>query len=152
MNNNPLAVTWSSGTNVSNLNEGNVIQTPPYTLSLNQWQQIVIRKEDKQVDIFIDGILVTTAQLSEGAIAWPLTSEKKFSLAKSMGHPDMYNSNYQGLLDDIAIWNEALTDDEINQLYGGLPNNTIQSLTITAYDKAGNEGSSKVDFFINKCN
>ena len=151
LDNNLLAVTWSSGTNTSNLNEGNVIQTPPYSISLNQWQQVVIRKQNKQVDIFINGILVTSEQLIDGAIAWPFASEKKFNIGKAMVHPDMYNSNYHGLLDDIAIWNEALSDDEISLLHGNQLVVNTQHLTVSAQDNAGNIGSAMVSFDIKSC-
>lgn len=152
VDNNTLSVTWSSGTNASNLNGGNVIQTPAYSLSLNQWQHVVIRKQDKQVDIFINGTLITSEQLLYGNIAWPFTSEKKLNFGKAMVHPDMYNKNYHGLLDNIAIWNSALTDNEISQLHGGVSSNTMQQLVVSAEDNAGNKGTLGVNFAIKSCN
>ncbi len=150
-NNNALAITWSSGTNTKNLNGGNVIQTPSHSISLEQWQHVVVRKQNKQVDIFINGTLVTSELLIDGNISWPLNSDKQYTLAKAMNHPDMYNKNFHGLLDDIAIWTEALADDEIITLYQEEHNDEMQHLTVVAKDKAGNTGTSSVDFFFKPC-
>jgi len=150
--NNTLSITWSSGTNGSNLNSGNVVQTPSYSVSLENWQHVVVRKLDKQVDIFINGALVTSKQLIDGDINWPFNSGKKFTLAKAMKHPDMYNRNLHGLLDDIAIWNEVLTDEAITRLYLMSPQSAkIHNLEVTAKDKAGNIGTSSVDFVFKSC-
>jgi hypothetical protein len=146
VDNNSLAITWSSGTNTSNLNGGNVIQAPAYSVSLGKWQHVVVRKQDKQVDIFINGTLVISDQLVDGSIAWPINSQKKFTLAKAMNHPDMYNKNYQGLLDDIAVWNNVLTDDEIADIHQGVQGEEMQHLKVIAEDNAGNSGTSSVSF------
>lgn len=150
--NNTLSITWSSGTNAKNLNQKNVIQTPAHAVVINEWQHVVVRKNNKQVDIFINGELITSEELADDKIAWPFSSNRAFSLAKPMKHPDMYNQYYQGLLDDIAIWNEPLTGEDITQLYEGNSGKKQQKLTVLAYDNAGNIGKAKVDFSIKKCN
>jgi len=68
-----------------------------------------------------------------------------------MNHPDFYNKEYHGGLDELAIWNQALSDEEINQLYDSTGIFSQQKLTIQAIDKAGNIGSSSLDFIMKSC-
>jgi len=150
--NNALSLTWSSGNNRENLNERNVVQTPSNTVELNVWQHVVVRKTDTLVDIFIDGELITSQHIASADIAWPHDSQQTFYLGKAMQHPDNYNQYYNGVLDEVSIWDESLSNADINQLYERIPSLGTQKLTITAIDKAGNKGQSSVDFKFIQCN
>lgn len=151
-NNNELSISWSSGNNLNNANDLNVVQSPSNSITLSQWQHVVVRKQGAEVDIFINGELSTSQTITYPNISWSFSSDKLFSMAKAMTNTDFYNANFQGGLDELAIWNEALTDDEIAKLYS--PSNTSsikQQLTISAADNAGNIGSSSVSFTVKGC-
>jgi hypothetical protein len=104
-----------------------------FSLKANKYEM-----QDKQVDIYINATLVESEQLMGGNIAWPFNSNKKLTFAKAMNHPDMYSSNYRGFLDDIAIWNSALSNDDIKQIFETTPQDERQHLTLAAQDNAGN--------------
>jgi hypothetical protein len=151
-NNNELALSWSSGNYQNNANDLNVVQTPSNSITLSQWQHVVVRKQNTEVDIFINGEISTSQTIRYPNINWSFSSEKQLSIAKALNHPDFYNENYQGGLDELAIWSQALTDSEISQLYGIEDStNTEQQLTINASDDAGNIGSSSESFTIKEC-
>jgi hypothetical protein len=117
-----------------------------FSLKANKYEM-----QDKQVDIYINATLVESEQLMDGNIAWPFNSNKKLTFAKAINHPDMYSSNYRGFLDDVTIWNNALSNDDIKQLYEGTLTNELQHLILLAQDNAGNLGTSSVNFVINSC-
>jgi len=153
LNNNARSITWSSGNAINNANNSNVVQTPSNSIALNQWQHVVVRKQNNELNIFIDGELITSGTVTYPQIAWPFNASKQLSIAKAMVHPDMYNKNLQGSLDDLAIWNTALANEEIVQLYQSEQGSSELELTIYAKDKAGNIGNSSVRFNLgDNCN
>lgn len=149
--NNGLSLTWSSGDYKSNANTKNVVQTPTNSVLLNTWQNVVIRKQNTLVEIFIDGVLITSKDIFSPDIAWPFNSDRQLSIGKGMKHPDMYKQYFKGTLDDVAIWNEALTDIQIAQLYNKDNAVGTYELEISAKDGAGNVGKSNIEFSITSC-
>jgi len=151
LNNNSLALTWSSGDNIVNRNEANVVQSPPHILSLDEWQFVVLRKQGTLVDIFVDSEHVHQGQLASADIGFPLTADKRIKLAKPMVHETMYNRAFVGSVDNFAIWQRALTEQEIVDMYYNQASAGRHELTIKATDKAGNIGASTVDFNMAQC-
>ncbi|GLX78203.1 hypothetical protein tinsulaeT_15430 [Thalassotalea insulae] len=151
-NNNELSISWSSGDNTHNANDTNIVQTPANSINLNVWQHIVIRKHDKTVAIFINGEEVISKQIAQQEISWPFNSDKILSIGKPMNHPDFYNRRYQGSLDDVIIWDTALSTNEISTIYQPEDINLTKELTIYGYDKAGNVGQSSATFTVKSCN
>jgi len=150
-NNNPMSITWSSGDNITNLNQLNVVQSDTNTLVFGKWQHVVIRKKDKLVEIFYNGELVTSKSLSSGLIAWPYNIEKKLNFSMPMNHPTMYNRNYQGGLDEVSFWNRTLSNTEISNLYNRVILTDTQSLTIEAIDNANNTSKETKSFTFSDC-
>lgn len=151
-NNNPMSITWSSGDFVHNANDKNVVQTDANVVVLNQWQHVLVRKTDALIDIFINGENVKSKTISYSAINWPYTSKREFTVAKAMKHPDMYQKNYHGSIDDIAIFNRALTDSEVNQLsQTGASASGNYTIEVSATDLAGNRGSDSVQVSAASC-
>lgn len=77
------------------------------------WHHLVATYTPTSIDVFVDGILATSGS---NAISAPLVlddSERplQFGIAMPSATP------YEGLLDDIGIWNRALTQQEIAALY-----------------------------------
>lgn len=150
-NNNTLSISWSSGNNINNANDTNIVQSPANSIALAQWQHIAVRKKGANVDIFINGDLSISQTISYPGIGWPFTSAKQLSIAKATNHPNLYNKEFHGALDELAIWNQALLNEEISQLYNSTDVFSQQKLTINAVDNAGNIGSSSVDFILKSC-
>ncbi len=77
----------------------------------NIWSHLVYTNNGSQGKFFKDGVLITTINSTGNPI---LGSSAAFG---RMNHPayDAYNGN----LDDIGIWNRALSDCEVAALYSG---------------------------------
>ncbi len=81
-------------------------------LPTNQWLQFVLERSGPNFDLFIDGHLVATSYFT-GAL-----SPSSFPLLIGRRDPaDGRNFNVNGAIDDVAIWDRALTQDEISWLY-----------------------------------
>ena len=122
---NPNEAIWSvkNGNNCNNPGIG-----WQQTLALNQslsdgnWHNIICTYDGSLSQIFIDGALLFSSTFSIGIID---NCGGEINIGKG------YNSTYlfNGKLDDIGIWNRALTQQEITDLYNG--NICYQTITVT---------------------
>lgn len=87
-----------------------------------------------QCKVYVDGILVSqTLGTSVGTGGYgghpniPLSGTN--NVVFGVGKCDLLQHSYNGQLDDIGLWNKALTEDEINALYRA--NMCYQSITVT---------------------
>jgi hypothetical protein len=89
----------------------------------DSWQNIVVVFSNFNVKSYINGVLVSNSNLST-PFAW---SPEPILIGESAGTG---NTSYPflGQIDDIGIWNRALTVDEVQQLY------TNNACTFTVYD------------------
>ena len=82
---------------------------------LNRWYHVVLTISDGTYKYYVDGTLVRTAQ--------SITSEFQnipFLIGAGSGSNLVGNRFfYNGLIDDVAIWNRALTADEVLKVYNG---------------------------------
>ncbi len=91
-------------------------------LNLNQLYNITITYNGSDYILYIDGVYVT----SEKAIT--NTTSGFFYIGKDPG-----GGNFIGLIDDIAIFNRALTQEEITALYKGCTKETATSTSFNSY-------------------
>ena len=97
---------------------GNFISGGNY--SNNIWSHIGISKDSSNYNIFVNGELIST---NSDQIQPIIPNQLIFG--------NRYSLNFQffnGSLDDIAIWNRALTPEEVQELY------TLDACTFTVYD------------------
>ena len=87
--------------------------TVPSTSLLNSWHNLVCVADSGILKTYIDGQLIKT-DTTNAAIG--LSTQ-----ALRFGKPiySIINSEFNGSLDDIGIWNRALTEQEITSLYNG---------------------------------
>jgi len=94
----------------------------------NNWHHIVgifncpstktIQSLDMQ--LFVDGLLINTISQNVGLEASPLNGSSNIVFGKNRRWIDEgFDGRYSGLLDDIGIWNRALTAQEVTNLYQG---------------------------------
>ena len=84
----------------------------------NSWHHLIAVYSNLGINIYIDGVS------SNGASTRPIQFPS--SLANSIEDLRIgqgWNSHFSGLIDDIAIYNRALTQEEITALYTGTPIN-----------------------------
>lgn len=80
-------------------------------ISINTWQHFVFVKDSNNYKIFMNGILVSS-----------IIENHTMSGSNNdiyIGAHLAWNSYFKGSLDDIGIWNRALTETEISNLYKG---------------------------------
>lgn len=91
----------------------------------NNWYNVVVTYDGNILKMFINGILVNsqnhTGLLQTSSI--PLRFGRR-------GGAGFYNNWFKGKIDDIGIWNRALTPQEITDLYNATSANECQSLVI----------------------
>jgi hypothetical protein len=92
-----------------------------YFLNDSLWYNLIVTYSNDTVKTYINGMLDITAQLSINTIG------QNNYFGKS--NHSVYPSYVYGLIDDIGIWNRALTQQEISDLYNG--NICYQNITVT---------------------
>ncbi len=94
-----------------------------------QWNHAVLVKLNAQILIYLNGILISTQNTSTSVAA----SQFIFFASTSSGFSTMFN----GKLDDIGIWNRALTQQEITALYTSTAG-TVSALNCNGFTQTGN--------------
>jgi len=80
------------------------------TVPLSQWQHIVYTYTPNNVDVYLNGILIS----SFSNVSLVISNNGLYYFGASISGTSQF---YAGKLDDIGIWNRALTQDEIISLY-----------------------------------
>jgi hypothetical protein len=96
--------------------------TSPWTLCSNslmlnddKWHMVTATIDPQYVKYYIDGVLKTTTPA-------PSTTYTNCASEISIGRCWSYEpSFFIGKIDDVAIWNRALSQEEISALYNGAP-------------------------------
>lgn len=98
--------------------------TTGINLKDNNWHNCVVTYDSNTFRFYIDGILISTTNL---AVA---TNGQFNYFGKSNDANTTTNSAFfNGIIDDIGIWNRALTQEEITNLYN--INQCITNITVT---------------------
>ena len=101
--------------------------TPPNTspISLDQWQNLTITNTSDLLKFYINGQLIFSENISSTLRA-PNTADLLIgSVNRELGAEWM-----DGKLDDIGIWNRALTQQEITNLYNSVSSSECLTMTI----------------------
>lgn len=77
---------------------------------LPEWTHIAVVSGNGSRTVFVDGIAVGTGTSTASA-----ASDFNFNIGGG-GIQDATGNNFLGQIDDVAVWNKALTDDQIFQL------------------------------------
>ena len=88
------------------------IYSDPVEMTVGDWQHVVMRRTGSSFELFFDNTLIGS-QTYAGALqdtSFPL-------LMGARNYADGRGFYLDGMLDEVAIWNRALTDIEIAQLY-----------------------------------
>jgi hypothetical protein len=116
-------ITYYSNNNISNHIRGNL--SDPFDTknlfpwsSVNQWHMLtMVRNYNNNLKMYIDGGLQDTDTDITG-IASPFTQQRNLYIGAFFNsYPNILMQFLQGSLDDIGIWNRALTACEIQDLY-----------------------------------
>lgn len=94
----------------------------PY--NTNSWSHYVFTFDQDKVRVYLDGSAVDSSDVPNGPLGPCSNSPLKFGMHWN-GDPQWF----LGKLDDIAIWDRALSLSEIQQLYGAVDGELTQSDT-----------------------
>ena len=103
------------------------------TINQNSWNHIISTFDSKNVQLFINGKLMKTCQFTSTI---PVTSDK---IGSGIGLSYFWNGttkSFQGLIDEVGVWDRALTGEEIMLLANGA------SPTVGHEDTGGGGSSS----------
>ncbi|MCA9100507.1 MAG: LamG domain-containing protein, partial [Planctomycetales bacterium] len=113
------------------------------TVDLSNWHFVVatFNRATQEVTAYTDGGGALTAALAAGSIdTWSDTPGLGLDMNIAQDGTGQYagGQSYNGLMDDVAVWNRVLTASEINYLYSqGLAGHDLGSLFGTTAPGAG---------------
>jgi hypothetical protein len=84
------------------------------TISINEWKNILMSYSQSTLKIYIDGIIACST--TDPSIILNTIGNSGISIGLSV-QANGHWGPYDGKIDDIAIWNRALTQQEITDLY-----------------------------------
>ncbi|WP_445758157.1 LamG-like jellyroll fold domain-containing protein, partial [Polaribacter sp.] len=117
---------WYNSTNIAGVDQvtstSTVISTTTNALLDNNWINIIYSNNGLQAKLWVNGSLVDSST-SAGIISLATN----FSIGR-MGHAS-YDA-FKGNIDDIGLWNRALTQQEITNLYNSNSSNECSTLVI----------------------
>lgn len=102
----------------------------PYFYPTNNWTHVVVTFRLDTIKLYVNGVLVHNSRLNVA----PNTLTGVFCIGNSPGNTDHFN----GKIDDVGIWNRALTATEVSQLFNAPNSFTITPIT----DKTVCQGDS----------
>ena len=92
--------------------------------NLNEWNHYVVTKNNNQLNLFKNGVLISSG------INANLSISSNLNLV--FGSTNLQTEFTNGDIDDIGIWNRALTQCEIQDLYQSQVNNVSQAISAGA--------------------
>lgn len=91
------------------------VSVPLARIDARDWHDFIVRYSGAKLEMFVDGVLVDEE--------WPMGSLRGGSTAPCLvgaeWHGGAAKAGFRGIVDHAALWNRALTDDEIVTLSGG---------------------------------
>ena len=97
------------------------IKYDPSIIKWNVWNHIIVIMENKSLNIYINNLRLTNNATFES-----FSDGENMDLEFGRDQPGA-TDYFNGKLDDIAIYNRALSEQEIKQLYNGCPKETATS-------------------------
>lgn len=108
-----LGVGVSVGTNgifVANHAGNLLISRASVSRQLTGYQCIVVNQKGNVMTLYVNGKLERTIS------NYCVSSQKKIEPLVELGG-NLYSTNFSGVIDDFAIWNRVLTDEEITKIF-----------------------------------
>ncbi|WP_159435016.1 LamG-like jellyroll fold domain-containing protein [Rubritalea squalenifaciens] len=98
----------------------------------SDWSLVTVTFDSTELKLYLNGTVVATHALSTAA---PIAETGGLVIG---GHRNKTGRNFDGLIDEIAIWNRVLTEQEINSLYGnGAPTEIPTHISYQDFDSDG---------------
>ena len=113
----------------------------PNAYSINSWKHVLgTWSPDGTMKIYINGVLIQTIQSNYFSIG----NTEPIEVGKAEYSPfSALYERFEGKIDDIGVWNRALTQAEITSLYNA-NSGVISSLNCNSFTQSGNLYSGQV--------
>jgi hypothetical protein len=109
----------------------------------NQWHHIAcvfdINSSPAKMAFYIDGVLTESAVPSE-----PIDTSKTFSVTIGQDRPSFEDTQYRGMVDEIMLFNRALSEEEVAGLAVGAGNQQLQPLN-ELQEEMDSSGNGRID-------
>jgi hypothetical protein len=112
---------WTNASNSTLLTTQNVITND------DVWHNIVGTFNGNEIKLYFDGLLIGSLPTPNSNILY--SSDGLVMFGRDGNNPSPLTALYQGWIDDIGIWNRALTQEEITALFNAT--NCSNNLTIS---------------------
>jgi hypothetical protein len=89
--------------------------TGDFPFQTNQWYQSAFVLGSNSVTLYIDGVALTSAPVQSSAVS--LDTTNAFEIGTGQALVDAYPYWFNGTIDDVRIYNRALSSNEVAQLY-----------------------------------
>jgi len=112
-----------------------------YSLPLNEWHHIVATYNQEKLILYLNGILV-----AEESYNGVLNQDGLSGV--SIGESNQANGCWHqtnGIIDDVGVWNRALTSEEIELLYIGVISGCTDSLALNYNPNANQDDGTCID-------
>ena len=120
--------------------------TPYYDINMNEWYHVVFRYEsNNQMSYYVNGQFIASKNVDQ---VTDFSNTEALMFGKNQSYLSGSSRNLNGKMDDINVYNYALSEEEILELYNAPdPKQLIGSWTFddgTANDVSGNENHGTV--------
>jgi hypothetical protein len=82
-----------------------------YVIAVDEWYHIVVQRVGTDGKLWVNGALIITNDVSTGTESSP----ENFTVGRSYDVAEIWT----GLIDQLAVWDRAITSDEIAALFNG---------------------------------
>jgi hypothetical protein len=112
--------------------------SPPANVPVgtNTWSHVVATYDGSWIRMYLNGTEIGPATYGPGSI---MLSDNPLNIGRDPGHPTDPDRYFDGLIDDVRIYNRALTADEIRSIYRAkeagvcpTPDAICQDVTVSA--------------------
>lgn len=118
---------------------GGALQVPVTDGILPEWTHLALMSSNGTRRIFVNGAVAGTTTITSGG-----ASDFNFNIGGG-GIQDGTGNFFLGQIDDVAVWDKALTDDQVASLAAGtlspsaaVPASSLPTFPITAFTRTGN--------------
>jgi YVTN family beta-propeller protein len=116
---NALFFEWGGDNVASHLFQMNLISggASASTMEFNNWYHVALTHDGNYTRLFINGRLENVAEMGQNSVIDPALG----LLIGSSPPFDSWHANFNGLIDEVKIFNRALTESELGRIYGNVP-------------------------------
>ncbi|MFC1452507.1 LamG domain-containing protein [Verrucomicrobiota bacterium] len=110
------ALSWGSSDGSENMNDRAIVCTGRGMIATGKWQFIAVTKSGTSVEIYLDGVVKKRGLVATTDIAYD--KNDAFVVGQCLDKDRRYyDDGFKGTIDELMIWNRALSKEEINRLY-----------------------------------